>query len=703
MARMETPYDAAFRQQLKARRADSPMLGSAADAAAPMPTLGQTIDTATARDLSQRVAHMADSGAGFSVRDLERYLGRNDLLRINYLERGLLAARAVCRLRVSAPFGGGGDWGTGFLVSPRLLLTNHHVIPDAAAALNTIAEFGYEADANGRLRQSQRFRCLPQQAFLSDAKLDITLVALEPTSEDGSTELADYGFLRLIPTTSKIDEREFVTLIQHPNGDEKYIAIRENHLIKKGDATSEELDNFLWYASDTAPGSSGAPAFNDHWQVVAVHHSSVPEAREQNGVIEYQLANGDWVEQTLAQRLPDDQVRWIANEGVRVSKIVACLSDKQAKEAAPSPLVQALLDDASGVRPFPGTIPRESVVAPTLVLPPAAHAEPTPMRSDRPLAVLPSATPVAVVAEPTVDAPERRRRRPRSSERTISFYDGRVGYDANFLGVALPLPQLTATALRHGDPAPVTGSTDPVLRYTHFSVVMNAARRIAFYTAVNIDGARWMHLERGEDKWFYDPRLAEEHQLGNTFYSDEPGRKGWFDRGHLVRRLDPVWGTMQTATLANDDSFHWTNCAPQYWGFNQGEELWQGLENFILFNTDAEDIKASVFSGPLFRDDDEEHRGILVPQFFWKVVVVRDQVGALSSSAYVVSQQRYARNLPFERLPVGQFNNFQVAIAKLERETGLTFPDAIRAADVRGDAPDDLPLRGLSDIDHPRR
>ena len=52
----------------------------------------------------------------------ERIIGESDLTAINYLDRGRRAAAAVCRIRVPAD---GGEWyGTGFLVGPRLLLTN---------------------------------------------------------------------------------------------------------------------------------------------------------------------------------------------------------------------------------------------------------------------------------------------------------------------------------------------------------------------------------------------------------------------------------------------------------------------------------------------------------------------------------------------------------------------------------------------------
>lgn len=622
-----------------------------------------------------RVGHMAASGGGVTARDFERYIGRNDLVRVNYLARGLMAARAVCRLNVAALVGG--SWGTGCLVAPRLLLTNNHVIGSPEEAARTVAEFGYEADASGFLPQGKRFRCAPQHGFLTDPALDFTLVAVEEQGEDGATALADYGFLRLNPQLHKVEEGEYVTLIQHPNGEEKYAAIRENRVLKIGDAAGGTPDDLLWYASDTAPGSSGSPAFNDQWQVVALHRSSVRESRRAaDGAIEFHLARGGWIGAAAAEGLPDEAFRWIANEGIRVSKIVARVAERLAADAAQrAPLLQAFLDDATGVRPFPGTAPGESIVAP------------------------PPAPPAGAGAAPGGAGLERGRQ-PARNVRPRAFYDGRAGYDPAFLGAPLPLPTLTPAALRFGAVARVPGTDDDVLRYTHYSVVFNETRRLAFCTAVNIDGTQSVRLDRGDDRWFYDPRLPLELQVGDEFYGNEPGGN-WFDRGHLVRRLDPVWGPQALLGLANDDTFHWTNCSPQYWAFNQGQELWQGLENFILYNTDDDDLRATVFTGPVFADDDETHRGVPVPQFYWKVVVVRDDAGQLSSSAYVVSQQEFARNIPFEALPVGEFKNFQVTIARLEEFTGLAFDPAIKAAEVfQGES---RQLRGLGDIVHPRR
>jgi endonuclease G len=65
---------------------------------------------------------------------------------------------------------------------------------------------------------------------------------------------------------------------------------------------------------------------------------------------------------------------------------------------------------------------------------------------------------------------------------------------------------------------------------------------------------------------------------------------------------------------ANTDTFYFTNIAPQHKDFNQGKELWQGLENFVLDNAKGERVRASVFSGPIFRSDDRVYRGVPIPQ-----------------------------------------------------------------------------------------
>lgn len=635
----------------------------------------------------EQVIHRARSGAGVDFDLLEALLGQNDLVETNYLERALMASRCVCRINVPAFVGDSSEWGTGFLIGPRLLITNNHVIKSVDQALAATVEFGYELDAGGRLRRSTHFRLTPQDGFVTSGrdKLDYTIVAIAERSEDGKP-ISDYGFLRLDPRTGKTEPGQFVTIIQHPDARTKRISLRENKIVKYGDA-HPDLDNFLWYSSDTAAGSSGAPVCTDAWQVVCLHHAGVPDRSDIDGQEHWLLTDGTRVLKDVAKRLPSDKVKWLANEGVRVSKLIADIETQVTNDGKlGSPLILDLVADATGKVAFAGTVAGQSIIGPPIM---AAPAILTAMDADE----------LEVSRKPT------RRTHP------ASFFNGRKGYEDDFLPVQIPLPVLTAAALKHGDPVSVAGADDDVLRYRHFSVVLNgdASRRLAFFTAVNIDGARWTSLERGNDAWWYDGRIPEECQNGDELYGNEPvPSKNYFDRGHLVRRLDPVWGGIREAKQANDDTFHWTNCSPQYWGFNQGEDLWLGLENFLLYNTDEENVRANVFSGPIFREDDEEHRGILIPQFFWKVIAVADKNDKLYSSGYIVSQEDYALNIPFERLPVGPNStkpgqNFQVPVARVAAETGLKFPDVITQADVYTGPQAGRRLRTVADVQHPRR
>ena len=281
-------------------------------------------------------------------------------------------------------------------------------------------------------------------------------------------------------------------------------------------------------------------------------------------------------------------------------------------------------------------------------------------------------------------------------------YADRAGYDPAFLSVRVPMPSLGGAISRFGSATTLIGSseaganTDTELKYTHFSIIMSQVRRLAFVTAVNIDGASLFDYPRNRDVWHFDPRIPASAQVDEFMYGSEPGPHGFFDRGHLVRRRDPIWGSGATLKAANDDTFHWTNCSPQYWEFNQGDTLWQGLENFILASAEVDKLKVSVFTGPVFTDADPLHREVQIPQQFWKVVAAVDETGALRSSAYRVSQAAFINPIPFaarpqvaaEALPVGPYSTFQVAVTEIESLTGLDFGAELRRADVfSGQAP----------------
>ncbi|ESZ10156.1 DNA/RNA non-specific endonuclease [Mesorhizobium sp. L48C026A00] len=240
------------------------------------------------------------------------------------------------------------------------------------------------------------------------------------------------------------------------------------------------------------------------------------------------------------------------------------------------------------------------------------------------------------------------------------IFADRTGFDADFLSdfkVALPKPE----GARLRDVTPVGGNRDGRLDYQNFSVVMSAARRTAMFTAVNIEGARSVSIERDSDKWSLDGRIPIEAQIGEELYTANR-----LDRGHLVRREDPNWG--DGATIANSDTFHFTNCAPQMDIVNQ--KTWLGLENYILQNSRAWKERCSVFTGPVFSPSDLLFRDVLIPKAFWKVVAFLSDDARPSATAYVVEQGKELGQL---EAAFGAYKTYQKSVRQIERLTGLSF------------------------------
>ncbi len=81
-----------------------------------------------------------------------------------------------------------------------------------------------------------------------------------------------------------------------------------------------------------------------------------------------------------------------------------------------------------------------------------------------------------------------------------------------------------------------------------------------------------------------------------------------FQRRHLVMRLDPVWGEPRIAELAEADTFHWSNCAPQHQRLNG--TWWHAVERHVLSTADVTDQRVSVFAGPVLHPRDPVLRGV---------------------------------------------------------------------------------------------
>ncbi len=296
-----------------------------------------------------------------------------------------------------------------------------------------------------------------------------------------------------------------------------------------------------------------------------------------------------------------------------------------------------------------------------------------------------------------------------------SHFTDRKGFATRFLGVQTPWPKLTEQ-LAEDLAVPSDNPKEPKeLRYTHFGVKYSATHRIPLITAVNMDGEASVRIKRADDKWFADERIPKEIQLESPNFADAE-----IDRGHMVRREDPNWG--DDAQQANDDTFHYVNAAAQHSRLNQGKQLWQGLENYILDSARTDGFKACVFTGPILRDvdsDEEEVKidGAIVPQEFWKMVVTLDATDKhLRATAYVLSQGQLVRKLlekrskkeALEGATLGDYRSFQVSVKDLADATGYNFDVYVKADPLfhategkeaidRGD-PVALPLYELADM-----
>ncbi|MBZ0293138.1 MAG: serine protease [Anaerolineae bacterium] len=262
---------------------------------------------------------------------IERIIDEPNFLPVHFLEEGAVIQRAVARMQLKESVSGlpaGSGWATGFMVSPSLLLTNNHVIPDKAFASKLQAQFQYQYDYNGNPLATDVYQFDPDNVFYTNAALDFTLIrvkrscklVLAPITTLSATDgeiiseapvVADditlgpitpikpgrilwsckypgerHGWIQL-PTSVSYAVDQHLNVIQHPSGRHKEVALQKNQV-------TNIYTNFIRYTTDTEPGSSGSPVFNNAWDLLVLHH-----------------AGGEF-----------SDGKWKNNEGVRVDKIV---------------------------------------------------------------------------------------------------------------------------------------------------------------------------------------------------------------------------------------------------------------------------------------------------------------------------------------------------------------------------------------------
>ena len=240
---------------------------------------------------------------------LERIIDESDLLPVWFLEQGVKMQRSVARVVLTkphtvdnTPFFPGTGWATGFMVSPNLLLTNHHVIPDIDFAKKLRFQFNFQLGSDGSEQPSDSFFPSTNGIFRTNVALDYTLIQLQQkeSSTSGASIAAGerWGFIQLNEKPTFRKNQRF-NIVQHPAGRRKEIALQNNRLLRL-------CENVVFYGTDTEPGSSGSPVFDNLWQIIAIHHAGGEQS-----------TNGEFVN----------------NAGIRIDKIVEDLRAHFAGEA----------------------------------------------------------------------------------------------------------------------------------------------------------------------------------------------------------------------------------------------------------------------------------------------------------------------------------------------------------------------------------
>ena len=287
------------------------------------------------RSLNYPLINLEDDQKRFEIRmaredinfrlGIEKIIGGNDLVDIVNLSKILQISQSVCRILYNNQ-----PLGSGFLINGNILITNNHVISSKEECANIKAEFFYEIDEEGRILNPIQFRPEPETFFFTSdiekkpgdefSGLDFTMVALEELNVKGK-KITDIPSLEIDGNAGKITKGGTCIIIQHPNGQPKKTSLNNNSFFS-------ETQDLIMYETDSLSGSSGAPVIAlDTCEIVALHQTGVPKMDDNKRPLTKSGA-------VATLDTPDDEIEWVANAGIRISRILELLQKKNFDDPA---------------------------------------------------------------------------------------------------------------------------------------------------------------------------------------------------------------------------------------------------------------------------------------------------------------------------------------------------------------------------------
>ena len=244
-------------------------------------------------------------------RELERIIKETNRFHdiADWREKMAAIELQVCRIVINS--NKGEMFGTGFLVGPDVVLTNHHVVEAVI-----LGEKG-EATAKGRSARATDVSCqfdfkkaagylnkgitvgLASDWLIDSSPISPVDLVADPGARQPDPSHLDYALLRLarkvgsepvkgegeraerdaeprgwirVPTgAAEFEPSTPIFIVQHPDGAPLVFALDTNGLIGlNGNETR------VRYSTSTLGGSSGSPCFDQGWTLVALHHTGDP-------------------------------------------------------------------------------------------------------------------------------------------------------------------------------------------------------------------------------------------------------------------------------------------------------------------------------------------------------------------------------------------------------------------------------------------
>lgn len=261
----------------------------------------QIIDTAEAKGWLRELVHVAhaDSPGNFLLHQFfeqyetspQRSVTGAELERIVSKARGFInpavwrskleeVEARVCRIELAPDYA----IGTGFLVSPDVILTNYHVIE--GKQLDSLqVRFDHKVLADQSTIQSGTVypvrKCIEKSPYsLVDTQMpkpslptlqELDYALLQVGGSPGEQQLAGRvrGWIALPDQDHSFTTDSLVVIVQHPSQQPMKVAF--DSLIDINENRTR-----ITYKTNTEPGSSGSPCFDETWKLIAIHHSGDP-------------------------------------------------------------------------------------------------------------------------------------------------------------------------------------------------------------------------------------------------------------------------------------------------------------------------------------------------------------------------------------------------------------------------------------------